>query len=98
MVRAVALLVPRATAARKITNVFLANVKTDFAHRLLVEMPKFKLGKIATTEIPSMMAMVVLRIACEMMFAAMESPSHFMKFVMTAMLPVAIIATTIAPR
>ena len=70
----------RETAVRKTTSAFPANAKMDFARPHLVAMPRFKLGKTVTTAIPLMMAMAALKIASEMMFAAMASRSHFTRF------------------
>ena len=83
--REVVLREPRETAVRKTMSAFPANVKMDFARPHLVEMPRFKLGKTVMTAIPLMMAMAALKIAAEMMSAAMASQSHFTRFAMMAM-------------
>ena len=66
---------PRETVVRRITSAFLVNAKTDFARRHPAVMPKFKLGKTVMMVIPLMMAMAALKIAAEMMSAAMASPN-----------------------
>ena len=73
----------RERVAKRITNAFLASVKTVIARRHRVETHRYKLVKIAMMATRLMMATAVLKIALEMMFAAMASRNRFMRLAMT---------------